>query len=67
MDKKYLQQQLLNLLEIPSPTGMTADVVAYVVKELKKLGYTAELTNRGAIRVLVKGKSNKRVIGFGSH
>lgn len=57
MDKAYMLKQLLNLLEIPSPTGMAEPAAQYVLKELKALGYTqVERARRGHIRVRVKGK-----------
>ena len=56
IDTDYLQEQLRNLLLIPSPSGMTDDVVRYICGELDKLEIHYELTRRGAIRAIVPGK-----------
>lgn len=56
IDLDYLRRILRELLEIPSPTGMTDFAVAYVCNELKELKIPFELTRRGAIRADLKGK-----------
>jgi peptidase M42 family hydrolase len=56
IDKKYLQDTLLKLLEIPSPTGFTDQIVHFVGNELENLGTPFELTRRGAIRATLEGK-----------
>ncbi|GGB95892.1 peptidase M42 [Marinobacterium zhoushanense] len=57
IDTDYLQEQLRNLLLIPSPSGMTDDVVRYICAELEKQDIRYELTRRGAIRAIIAGKS----------
>lgn len=57
VDQHYLRDQLNNLLLIPSPSGMTEDIVRYVCSELEKLGISYELTRRGAIRATLRGKN----------
>ena len=57
IDSAYLREQLRNLLLIPSPSGMTDDVVRYLCAELEKLDIRYELTRRGAIRAIIPGKS----------
>ncbi|MFP4312876.1 MAG: osmoprotectant NAGGN system M42 family peptidase [Alphaproteobacteria bacterium] len=56
IDKKYLQEILIKLLDIPSPTGFTDQIVHFVGEELEKLGVDFELTRRGAIRATLRGK-----------
>ncbi|MCH9808401.1 MAG: osmoprotectant NAGGN system M42 family peptidase [Alphaproteobacteria bacterium] len=56
IDLGYLRRILSELLEIPSPTGMTDLAVVYVCDELKALGIPFELTRRGAIRADLKGR-----------
>lgn len=56
IDKRYLLDTLLKLLDIPSPTGFTDQVVHFVGSELEALGTPFELTRRGAIRATLKGK-----------
>lgn len=56
IDRAYLRDTLLDLLAIPSPTGMTDQAVAYVSRHLEALGVTVELTRRGAIRARLQGR-----------
>lgn len=58
IDVVYLRRILEELLEIPSPTGMTDAAVGYVCKELLALDIPFELTRRGAIRADLKGKQS---------
>lgn len=55
IDTAYLRRILEELLEIPSPTGMTDMAAGYVCHELDALGIPFELTRRGAIRADLKG------------
>lgn len=55
VDMRYVQEILLRLLDIPSPTGYTDTVVHQVCHELSELGISHELTRRGAIRANLKG------------
>ncbi|QPJ62200.1 MAG: osmoprotectant NAGGN system M42 family peptidase [Candidatus Nitronauta litoralis] len=56
IDRGYLQDTLVNLLNIPSPTGRTDEIVSYVCDELTQIGIRFELTRRGAIRAELKGE-----------
>lgn len=68
VDKAYLLKQLKALLDIPSPTGMVGEAAAYVMNELKRLGYTAVTqTRRGHVRVRVKGKTHDPIRAVCSH
>ena len=58
IDREYLCRVLFELLEIPSPTGMTDEAVAYVRRELDELEIPYELTRLGAIRADLKGKDS---------
>ena len=64
IDADYLQKQLLKLLEIPSPSGYTDNIVHAVVEELEQLGLSCELTRRGAVRAVLPGRlsQGKRAI-----
>lgn len=55
IDKDYLQDTLLRLLRIHSPTGYTDPIVRELCSELKDLGISFELTRRGAIRSTLSG------------
>lgn len=54
IDRAYLQTTLLELLAIPSPTGLTDEIVHYTGGKLDALGIPYELTRRGTIRGMVK-------------
>ncbi|MGR9116660.1 MAG: osmoprotectant NAGGN system M42 family peptidase [Gammaproteobacteria bacterium] len=56
LDRDYLRNTLLELLQTPSPTGMTDTVVQLVCQKLEALGIDYELTRRGAIRANLKGQ-----------
>ena len=55
IDLDYLLKLLRRLLEIPSPTGYTDEVVRYCCHELDALGIDYEITRRGAIRAKIEG------------
>ena len=55
IDQNYLQEILLKLLRIHSPTGYTDPIVRELCSELKDLGISFELTRRGAIRSTLPG------------
>ena len=59
MDKDYLIATLSHLLDIPSPTGYTDQIVRHCGKELDELGVDYELTRRGAIRAVLRGKARQ--------
>lgn len=64
IDVDYLIATLEALLEIPSPSGYTDSISRYTCEELGRIGVTASLTRRGAIRATLPGLSQgpKRAI-----
>lgn len=56
ISREYLVDTLMELLEIPSPSGYTDIIVHHVGKELEKLGIAFELTRRGAMRAELTGR-----------
>tara|TARA_R100000027_G_scaffold61554_5_gene52997 strand:- start:1065 stop:2270 length:1206 start_codon:yes stop_codon:yes gene_type:complete len=66
IDQDYLQDILLRLLRIHSPTGYTDPIVREICNELDDLGIEFELTRRGAIRSTLPGKKkgpDRAIIG----
>ncbi len=55
IDSAYLKQILKKLLEIPSPSGYTDQIVHFCCRELDRLEVPYEITRRGAIRAVLKG------------
>ena len=49
-------QYLKELLAIPSPTGFTREVVAYLVETLEKMGLQAQVSPKGNVLVTLVGK-----------
>lgn len=56
VDMTYVEDILFKLLQIPSPSGYTDQIVHFVGEELTRLGFFFELTRRGAIRAVLPGK-----------
>ena len=54
IDADYLKTTLLELLAIPSPTGLTDEIVHYTGAKLDALGVAYELTRRGTIRAVLR-------------
>jgi len=55
IDTDYVRATLMELLDTPSPTGMTDAVVQLCCQKLEALGIEYELTRRGAIRATLPG------------
>lgn len=55
LDLDYLRQVLVELLEIPSPSGRTDHIQQYVGERLSALGISSTLTRRGALSACLPG------------
>jgi len=67
IDIDYLTTQLEKLLLTPSPTSYTDNVVRECCAELDRIGIEYEVTRRGAIRALLRGKSRRPARGIAAH
>jgi peptidase M42 family hydrolase len=67
IDLDYLKSQLAELLAIPSPTGYTDTIVRYVADELERLGVPTQVTRRGAILALYRGREAEGARAIVSH
>lgn len=67
IDTEYLLQTLWALLQIPSPSGYTDNVVRWVCEELGRLGIDFELSRRGAVRATLHGERRKAMRAVVSH
>ncbi|ACF15034.1 hydrolase, peptidase M42 family [Chloroherpeton thalassium ATCC 35110] len=56
IDREYILDMLFKLLNIPSPSGYTDQIVHFVGHELERLQVPFELTRIGAMRGTIKGK-----------
>jgi peptidase M42 family hydrolase len=60
VDIDYLKQTLLELLAIPSPAGLTDEIVHYTGSQLEAMGVAYELTRRGTIRAILRRNISER-------
>jgi peptidase M42 family hydrolase len=67
IDLDYLADTLEELLEIPSPTSYTDNIVQRCGQELDRLGVPFEVTRRGAIRALLRGKKRRPARAIAAH
>ena len=65
----YIVEQLETLVNIPSPSGMTAQAMAYVKMEAESLGFSCTHLRKGGVVIHVNGTkpSADRVIGLSAH
>lgn len=63
---EYIIKTIEKLVTIPSPSGYTKEVMAFVEEEAERFGYTSEYSNKGGLIISVKGKS-KKTIGLSAH
>lgn len=59
IDMQYLQKTLIDLLNIPSPSGYSDQVVHYIGEALTHLDIPFSVTRRGAIRACLAGSNSK--------
>lgn len=64
--KKYIVEQLRNIVNIPSPSGFTKEIMEYLRVQVQEMGYMSEYTNRGGLIITVNGESND-TIGLSAH
>ena len=55
VDRDYLEQVMLELLEIPSPSGRTDHVMQYVGERIAAIGLPFTITRRGALLASLDG------------
>ena len=58
----YAVSQVVNLCEIPSPSGYTIKAEEYLINELIGLGYMPTQTNKGSVVVELGGKGKPLVL-----
>lgn len=67
IDLDYLADTLEKLLAIPSPTSYTDNVVRHCGQELDRLGVPFEVTRRGAIRAVLRGRKRRPARAIAAH
>jgi len=69
-DVESMTEFLVNLLEIPSPTGYHAEVMPFVQQAFEELdfpGMTIRETGKGALIIHVKGENDDAPVGVTAH
>ena len=62
----YIIEAIDRLVNIPSPSGFTKDVMDYVKSEAEGFGYSCEMSRKGGLIISVPGNSD-RTIGLAAH
>jgi len=63
---KYIIETIETLVNIPSPSGYTKEVMGFVKSEVDCLGYSSEYSQKGGLIITVEGKS-KETVGLSAH
>jgi len=63
---EYIISTLKTLVEIPSPSGFTREIMDFFESEVKLMGYKCYYTNRGGLIIEVEGKQDK-TLGLSAH
>lgn len=58
----YIAQQLTALTSIPSPTGFTQQAADYLLAQLREMGYSPELSNKGNVLVTLGGSGDPLIL-----
>ena len=68
MENNYFDSKILEeILNIPSPTGYTKDMLNYLQKELNDMNVEYKISNKGALLANIKGKDSNKSITFSAH
>lgn len=62
----YIINTIETLVNIPSPSGYTREVMEFVKSEAEGYGYTCTMTNKGGLLISVPGKG-KETLGLSAH
>lgn len=63
---EYIIKSIETLVNIPSPSGFTKEVMSYVKQEAEHFGYACNFSNKGGLIITVEGKG-KETLGISAH
>ena len=63
----YIIKTIETLVNIPSPSGFTKDVMNFVKEEANRFGYHCDESLRGGLVINIPGKSADKTIGLSAH
>jgi len=67
IDMQYVVNNLVKILETPSPSGDSRKVMSLVEKEFESLGLETYLTNKGALVATIKGEDDTKHRTLSAH
>lgn len=67
IDLNYSIDNLVNLLNTPSPSGNTKKAVKYVEEQFKKLGLKTQKNNKGALIATIEGENKEKAVTLSAH
>jgi putative aminopeptidase FrvX len=66
-DINYFKEIANKIFNTNSPSGYSVEINKVLLDILKELGYEASLTNKGNVKLLVKGESSEKVVATSAH
>ncbi|RDY25033.1 M20/M25/M40 family metallo-hydrolase [Romboutsia maritimum] len=66
-NKEIIKKYLIDLLQIPSPTGYTSKISNYIIKELEDMDIKHKVSNKGIIVASIEGNDNTYSTTFSAH
>ena len=66
-NKDFNINRLEDILNIPSPTGYTKDILDYIQRELSKINIEYRVSNKGVLLATIKGNDSTKCITFSAH
>lgn len=67
IDREYITQTLLELLDIPSPTGATQQANQFLVQQLETMGFEPQETTKGGLLVKLSDKNQAQPRALTAH
>ncbi len=62
----YIIKTIEKLVNIPSPSGYTKEIMEFVKEQAKSFGYESEFNQKGCLIISVEGKS-REIVGLSAH
>lgn len=67
MDLDYVKSIINKIFLTDSPTGYSHNVDIVILEELANLGYKAELTNKGNVKLFIEGRDTSKTVATSAH
>lgn len=67
MDMTYIKQIAYRIFGCDSPSGYSKNINEILVDELNKLGYEGTITNKGNVKVFIKGNDESKTVATSAH